>query len=191
MDTGPTIALVSCAEADLPAELATQVEALEAAAWPGTGDSHGHDPALRPWSMLLVQDGRVLSALTILSKRITHQGRPYAASGLSSVVTDAGARGHGHGRHLVEAARDTIARSGADLGLFTCDRPLRPFYERAGWQELPGAVLVGGTREEPFPSDQFDKAVMACFFSDAARRHAAAFVGSRIELHPGTIDRLW
>ena len=41
--------------------------------------------------------------------------------------------------------RDAIRDSGADLGIFTCDRPLQAFYERAGWQVLPGSVLVGGT----------------------------------------------
>ena len=71
---------------------------------------------------------------------------------------------------LVVAAREAIAASGADVGIFTCDRPLAPFYESAGWTVLPGTVLVGGTAEEPFPSDQWDKVTLARFFS--ARAHA-------------------
>jgi aminoglycoside 2'-N-acetyltransferase I len=63
-----------------------------------------------------------------------------------------------------------MAAGDLDLGLFTCDRPLQGFYERAGWHLLPGAVLVGGTRRSPFPSDQpgFDKVTMAdCFSAEA------------------------
>ncbi len=80
-----------------------------------------------------------------------------------------------------------------DLGLFTCDRPLQPFYERAGWHPLPGAVLVGGTVAAPFASDQegFDKVTMVEFFSPLARRHQATFPRSRITLHSGEIDKLW
>ncbi|GAA3050511.1 hypothetical protein GCM10020000_34220 [Streptomyces olivoverticillatus] len=91
------------------------------------------------------------------------------------------------------AARTEIAERGADLGLFTCDRELRGFYEGAGWQVLEGTVLVGGTPQEPFPSDRegFDKVTVASFFTDRAKRDAEAFRGCRIELYPGVIDRLW
>ena len=135
--------------------------------------------------MALVADGRVLAALDILSKEIEHAGERYAASGLSTVVTDEAVRRRGHGRRLVSAAREAIAASGADLGIFTCDRPLGPFYESAGWTVVPGAVLVGGTPDAPFPSDQWDKVTLAAFFSAKARRGAPSFADSRIGLYPG------
>jgi aminoglycoside 2'-N-acetyltransferase I len=189
------VRIVSCPEAEVPPELRTQVLALQRQAWPYDDEPPGpgptHDPALRPLSMLLLDDGRVLSALDILSKEITHQGRRFAASGLSTVVTDEGLRGRGYGLRLVEAAREAIAASGADLGIFTCDLPLQAFYERAGWELLPGTVLVGGTPEAPFPSDQFEKVTMARFFSPRARQYAETFVGCRVELYPGEIDKLW
>ncbi|MFI1970259.1 GNAT family N-acetyltransferase [Streptomyces cinnamoneus] len=134
-----------------------------------------------------------MAVLDILSKDIEHGGRTYRASGLSAVVTGAAHRGSGHGRQLVAAAREVIARSGADVGLFTCDRPLRGFYESAGWSVLEGSVLVGGTPDAPFPSDRpgFDKVTLAGFFTDRAKRDAEAFRHSRIALFPGGIDRLW
>jgi GNAT superfamily N-acetyltransferase len=110
---------------------------------------------------------------------------------LSAVVTDPARRGEGHGGTLVGAARDLIAEGGADLGIFTCDRDLRGFYERAGWTFLPGTVVVGGTREAPFPSDRIGKIVLAAFFSPKANANREAFVGSRVELYPGSIDTLW
>src|SRR5687767_12185104 len=117
--------IVSYPEGDVPPALRAQVHTLQRQAWPGDEPeaAQTHDPALQPLSLLLIEGGRVLSALDILSKDITHQGRRYAASGLSTVVTDEGHRGKGHGRRLVEAAREMLATSDRDLGIFTCDRP--------------------------------------------------------------------
>jgi GNAT superfamily N-acetyltransferase len=171
------------------------VVALQEQAWPSDDPAAAagveHDPALRPVSQLLVDDGTVVAAQDILSKDVSHGGRRYAAGGLSTVVTDRGRRRQGHGRHLVAAARDAIRDSGADLGIFTCDRPLLAFYESAGWSVLPGAVLVGGTPDEPFLSDRFDKVVLARFFSTHAQSCAASFDHARIEIYPGAIDKLW
>jgi aminoglycoside 2'-N-acetyltransferase I len=192
--------VVSLPQAAVPAELRAQVAALEREAWPGPGDAPGipagdppprHDPALDPRSLLLVDDGRVLAALAILSKELDHAGQRYAASGLSTVVTAAAERRKGYGRRLVTAARTAIEGSGADLGLFTCDSSVAPFYEAAGWSILAGAVIVGGTPSDPLPSDRFDKVTFATFLSDHARRHATTFVDARIALYPGEIDRLW
>lgn len=192
--------ITSFPEASTPPELRAQVRELQQEAWPQTDSAAGngmqltHDPALRPMSMLLTDDsGTVLAALDILSKTITHAGRCYRAGGLSTVVTRRAARGQGHGRHLVAAARAAMAESGLDLGMFTCDRPLRGFYESAGWQLLPGTVLIGGTAHAPFPGDQpgFDKVTMADFFTEAARRDRVSFQHARLELYPGDIDKLW
>ncbi|MFE6686444.1 GNAT family N-acetyltransferase [Streptomyces sp. NPDC057743] len=186
-------------EAATPDGLRVQVAELQELAWPSTGTPTAppgapvHDPALRPVTMLLVDGGTVLAALDVLTKEIVHAGRRYVAGGLSTVVTRPEARGRGHGRRLASAAREAMAERGLDLGLFTCDRPLRAFYESAGWQHLTGAVLVGGTPGSPFPSDGpgFDKVTMADFFSPRARQHRASFQDSRIALHPGDIDMLW
>ena len=81
--------------------------------------------------------------------------------------------------------------SGADLGVFSCDTALVPFYESAGWRELPGAVLIGGTPEAPLPTDALGKVVLAEFFSGRARSRAGSFRDSRIALYSGPIDKLW
>lgn len=181
-------------EAEVPAELRRQVLALQQLAWPGeepTGLHAIHDPALAPLSLLLVENGRVLSALDILSKPLSHSGATLQASGISCMVTQPEDRSRGLGRLLAASARETMQANGADLGIFTCDRPLRRFYQACGWNELPGAVLIGGTPAAPFPSSQFDKATMACFFSAEAKRLAASFEHCEIALYPGAIDKLW
>ncbi|MEV6581661.1 GNAT family N-acetyltransferase [Streptomyces sp. NPDC051582] len=183
--------VVTYAQAELPARLAAQVAALEAQAWPGAGA--GHDPALAPEVMLLLDDeGTVLVSLALLHKKIRHDGRTYRAAGLSSVVTRDTARGQGYGGHLVAAARTALAADPAvDLVLFSCDRPLVPFYEAAGFTRLPRAVLIGGTPGQPLATDApgFAKEVLADF--PGADTGAAAFAGARIALYPGLVDRLW
>ena len=189
--------VVSFPEADVPPELRRQIVALQDQTWPPDepgGDGPWHDPALAPLSMLLVDDdGRVLAGLDVLSKHLEHAGEGWSASGLSAVVTDPAERGHGHGSRLVREARRHIERSGVDIGLFTCDAPLVAFYERAGWEHLPGTVIIGGTPEAPFPSDGdgLDKVTVGGSFSERARARRSAFVGARIHLYPGDIDRLW
>ncbi|MFE9253741.1 GNAT family N-acetyltransferase [Streptomyces sp. NPDC006879] len=190
--------ILSHPEAEVPTSLRAQVLALQDEAWPPVGaPSAGpsHDPALRPRSLLLVEGpGTVVAALDVLHKPLLHAGSTYRAAGLSTVVTRRDRRGQGHGHHLVNAARERLAaEADVDLVLFTCDRPLVAFYRGAGFGALPGAVLVGGTPDAPFPSDRpgLSKAVMVAFHSPRARARRADFEGARILLHPGTIDRLW
>ncbi|MEU9237615.1 GNAT family N-acetyltransferase [Streptomyces subrutilus] len=190
--------ILSCPEEATPPELRAQVLKIRHQAWPSDGDGPArsaltHDPELRPWSMLLVDGGRVLAALDILFKEIEHAGQRHAAGGLSMMVTCREARGLGLGRRLAAAARAVMIARNLDLGLFTCDRPLQAFYESAGWHLLPGTVLIGGTPHAPFPSDQpgFDKVTMADFFSAAGRHAQASFRHARIGLYPGEKDKLW
>ncbi|MFL6160776.1 MAG: GNAT family N-acetyltransferase [Jatrophihabitantaceae bacterium] len=183
--------IVSYPERSVPPELRAEQLRLHRQAWPDSAGT-GHDPLLAPLTMLLVAPaGGVLAALDILSKDVEHGGARFAASGLSAVVTDEAIRGQGHGLRLVRAARQRMAELGRDLGIFTCDTELAGFYLRAGWQLLPGTVLIGGTEQQPFPSDQFDKVTMGALFSPHARRHAADFEHARIGLYPGQLDQLW
>lgn len=181
-------------EAEAPPSFRRQILDLQRQAWPDDdADGPTHDPQLAPVSFALLDGDRVVAALDVLSKTIVHRGRAYRASGLSTVVVDTSRRGRGLGHQLVVAARESIESSGADLAVFTCDRPLQAFYERAGFDVLPGTVLVGGTARQPFPSDRpgFDKVTLAAFFSATAGAHRNEFVGCRIELYPGDIDKLW
>lgn len=183
------------AQEDLPPALAAQVIELEQQAWPA-GDAETrllHDPALTPEFVILMDDEQVVASLALLHKDVRHAGQQFHAVGLSAVTTRALVRGRGYGHRLVADAREHLAASAVDFGIFTCDRPLRAFYERAGWRQLPGTVLVGGTRAAPFRSDrpEFDKVTMGDFFSAGARAVRASFVRADVEIYPGEIDRLW
>jgi len=181
-------------EAEVPPPIRRQVAALAddtEPAGPENSPELRHDPALRPVSLVLLVEGRVLAGLAILSKSLDHRGERYAASGLSTVVTHPAVRRRGYGRRLIVAAREAMCAAGADLALFTCDTPLSPFYESGGYMVLPGTVLVGGVPDEPLPSDRFNKVTLWYPFASRARANAAGFRGARVELYPGTIDRLW
>jgi GNAT superfamily N-acetyltransferase len=190
---------VTCAEGETPDSLRRQVRAAQEEAWPSDAREDAmslapvHDPTLRPLSMILVDDDSVLAALDVLFKRIEHDGRSWDAAGLSTVVTPRANRGRGFGHLLVAHAFQTMPDLGADLGLFTCDRPLQAFYENCGWETLPGTVLIGGTADEPFASDcaGMDKVTLGGFFSPAAREARPTFLGAQLQLHSGSIDRLW
>jgi len=132
-----------------------------------------------------------VQAMILFLKKAKNKPNSATASGISAMVTDENLRAMGYGRGVAQAAREKMEARGADLGIFTCDSYLMRFYEGAGWKHLPGTVLIGGTPEEPFPSDQFDKVTLARFFSAKAKDVEADFVGARIELYPGEIDKLW
>ena len=186
--------IVCYPEGEVPIELRAEMVTLQREAWPlfdRPNMAPWHDPLLDALSMLLIDEGHVDAALDILTKVIEHRGISYAASGISTTVTDRRLRRQGFGRSVIEAARHEMSKRGADLGIFTCDSRLRRFYESGGWSYLPGTILIGGTPESPFPSDQFDKVTMAAFFSAKARSHADGFLGARIELFPGELDKLW
>lgn len=177
-------------EAALPPDRAKQRQRLIQQAWPDTSDVN-HDPALDPLSMLLVDEGIVLASLDILSKRLTHHGRSYYASGLAAVVTDQPSRHQGYGLALARAARLAMHNRRRDLALFTCDSYLSKFYLDAGFEILRGTVLIGGTPDAPLRSDQFDKVTFGAFYTTFAAAHRDDFINADIELYPGAIDRLW
>jgi predicted GNAT family N-acyltransferase len=191
------VELLSFPEMAVPVELRIQVREIQRQQWPLADqpdlERPVHDPRLGTHTMLLVEDETVVASLDLLFKRISHTGVLFEVGGLSTVVTRETSRGRGLGLQLITAAREAMGARGLDAALFTADRHLSPFYERAGFQVLLGTVLIGGTPDAPFPSDQpgFDKVTLGEFYSPAARAARFAFDHARVELFPGEIDKLW
>jgi GNAT superfamily N-acetyltransferase len=177
----------------LPPELDARVLAVLRAEYPEYFTERTqrslNDPDTNPTLMVLVEGEEVMSYLAIPSKIILHAGEAYRASGLSNVITNPSYRGRGYGSRIVTAAREFIAASGADIGVFTCDTPLVDFYVRCGWSMIAGTWLVGGTREKPFPSNLFDKRTLMGFFTERALAHRADFedVPIHLELREGDL----
>jgi hypothetical protein len=193
---GEMIEIMICPEVELPDDLLRQTLVALRSEWPGafTGAKAGrtqlNDPALHAMIFSLVVEGQLASHLSVLRKTIIHRGEPYTAYGLSGVLTVPAFRGKSYGACVVRAATAFMEEDGADIGLFTCDPPLSPFYERCGWTLLEGASLTGGTRAKPVPSDTLGKVTFAHFFSVRAQAHRNDFMGAAIWLALGEGD-LW
>jgi GNAT superfamily N-acetyltransferase len=189
------IEIIACPEEELSDDLLRQtLEALRGE-WPGAFSgakadrTELNDPALHAMIFSLVVDGQLASHLSVPRKTIVQRGEPYKAYGLSGVLTVPAVRGKGYGEQTVRAATAFIEQDGADVGLFTCDPSLRPFYERCGWIQLEGASLVGGTRAKPFPSDTLGKLTFARLFSARAQARRNDFMDAviRLDLREGDL----
>ena len=191
---GQVTRVLSFPQHAVPPALQVQVVALQDQAWPREpGEpSTDHDPALQPVTMLLVDDRGSRAGLAghpvqgdhprrpALRRQRAQRRRHRAVAPQTWLWPPSGHRGPGTDRRQRSGPGHLQLRPGPGL-----------FYRRAGWRILPGTVLIGGTPENPFPSDRFDKVVLAGLFTDHAREHAASFDQARIELYPGEIDRLW
>jgi GNAT superfamily N-acetyltransferase len=185
---GQVIEITACPEEELSDDLLRQTLAVLRAEWPAafsgakSNQTELNDPALHAMIFSLVLDGQLASHLSVPRKTIIHRCEPYKAYGLSGVLTGPAFRGKGYGERVVRAATAFMEQDGADVGLFTCDPPLRRFYERCGWTRLEGASLVGGTRAKPFPSDTLGKITFVRFFSARAQAHENNFMDAAIRL---------
>jgi GNAT superfamily N-acetyltransferase len=192
---GQVIEIIICPEVKLPDDMLRQTLVALRSEWPGafTGAKADriqlNDPALHAMIFSLVVNGQLASHLSVPRKTIAHRGELYKAYGLNGVLTAPAFRGKGYGERIVRTATLFMEQDGADIGLFTCDPPLRRFYERCGWTQLEGASLVGGTRAKPLPSDTLGKITFACFFSARAQARRNDFVGAAIwlELREGDL----
>jgi GNAT superfamily N-acetyltransferase len=189
------IEIIACLEEELTAGLRAQTLDALHVEWPSAFSGAQAErtelnfPALHAMIFSLVVDGQLASHLSVPRKSIEHRGESYQACGLSGVLTVPAFRGKGYGEQVVRAATEFMEEDGADIGVFTCDPPLRPFYERCGWTVLEGAALVGGTRAKPFPSDTLGKITFARFFSARAQARKNDFAGTPIwlELREGDL----
>lgn len=90
----------------------------------------------------------------------------------------------------IRRARLLHRGQGADLSLFTCAPERAALYGRVGWEPIPGACLVGGTREAPFRSGDLGLVTLGMFLSPRARERAADFAHADIVLELGR-GQLW
>jgi predicted N-acetyltransferase YhbS len=142
-----------------------------------------HDPALDAVSFYACDGGEIVSYAAVVRKSIGHAGQAFEIAGLSAVVTDPRVRGRGFGLGVVRDATRWMERSGAHLGIFTCDPPLAGFYERAGaWPVAPDVVLVGNRSDDALRSDTLGKVVLMRLFTESARAAAPVLTHATIAL---------
>lgn len=184
--------LIQSREADFPLFLKRQVLALSYLEWPQAFSAPPGDeeplnyPDLDPFCIALLEDELLLSYTGVQSIKLGE----CRVSGISGMLTHPDHRGQGAGRRVLAAATRLMVDTGSDIGLFTCDPPLAPFYAAAGWEIRDDTPLVGGTREKPFSSAQFDKVTLVQAFTERGREELARRLAAPIELALGE-GRLW
>lgn len=164
---------------------------LEATAWDRTpGETFPSAPETHAAFFVLLEGERAVCHVGIRRARLLHRGQSYAVCGLSEVVTHPLRRRQGLATALCLRAAEWIRAQGVDLSLFTCASERAALYGRAGWEPIPGACLVGGTREAPFRSGDLGLVTLGMFLSPRAREHAADFAHADIVLELGR-GQLW
>jgi aminoglycoside 2'-N-acetyltransferase I len=180
---------------ECPEAIREQVIRLMKLEWPSTfrpGRPEWPSEAveLDPVSIVLMMETVVASHAAVLRAPIEHAGDRYLAFGVAAMVTAAEYRGNGFGRRVFAAATSYMIREHADIGVFTCDAPLRGFYERDGWSVSTSSPLIGGTSEKPFRSDELGKVTLLQLFSERARANRRAITSSPIHIELGE-GMLW
>jgi predicted N-acetyltransferase YhbS len=142
-----------------------------------------HAAGLNAIAFFALEGDQVVSYAAVVHLTIAHGGRTFALAGLSAVATAPEFRGRGLGTAVVAAATRHIESSDADLAIFTSDRPLARFYERAGgWRPAPQVRVVGSLDEGALTSDGLGKVVLMRLLSDRARAAADLLTHGTINL---------
>jgi GNAT superfamily N-acetyltransferase len=142
-----------------------------------------HDQALGARCFYVRAAGRLASYAAVVRTTARIDGDAWAVAGLSCVATDPEWRRRGLGTTTVAAATRAIERSGADLGVFTCDPELAGFYARAGgWPTAPAATLLGSREPGALSSAALGKVVLMRLLSERARQQPARLERAAIDL---------
>lgn len=177
------VELVTYTGEELPADLKCQVLSFQRSQWPegfvGVNRLRKwiHLPEQHPTHFVLVEDGVLIGYAGVLWKYLQHAGEVYKTYGISGVLTYPAFRRQGYGSRVVAAATAHIRGSDADIGLFTCAPHLKDFYSASGWIPREGAVLLGGPRAAPYPSEEL---TMMGFFSEKGKRGRSVFASMPI-----------
>ncbi len=110
-------------------------------------------PELHPVTLLIEEEGVLISRLEVVHDVLHHAGETYTTYGLSGVFTYPAFRKHGYGLQLVQSARQYIEqRRDADLVLL--HSKLTGFYEQAGFERMESLITLVGDPKNPEKTDE-------------------------------------
>lgn len=86
---------------------------------------------------ILDVDGQAASHVGLIDHTVEVAGRPVRVAGIGAVVTQGDLHGRGYAQKTLRYAERFMCEEWkVEFGLLFCLDPLRPFYERQGWQLL-------------------------------------------------------
>jgi aminoglycoside 2'-N-acetyltransferase I len=157
--------------ADIPDALAETIRQwLRQIFGPDVDSFNFAEPA---WRVLVWQGDRLAAHVDITERTAYVEGKPVRLGGIGGVATWPEWRGQGLATAaLLQAAAFLYHSLAVDFGLLMCDPALAPFYQRLGWQTVPGplvfeqsgqeVIMDGGTimvlpgRERDWPPGRID-----------------------------------
>jgi len=165
------------ASQDVPERFQCQILSFVRMEWPElfSGEQRLRDwtskPELHPVTLLLEEEGVLISRLEVVWDMLHHAGEEYKTYGLSGVFTYPAFRKQGYGLQLVQSARDYIERQGnADIVLF--HSRLKGFYEQAGFERMDHLVTLVG---DPRKREQSNETGFMLFVSEKGKRGRDGF----------------
>lgn len=158
-------------------KIAEKIAALEDTAWPQASEDAAFPSAPGTYltSFILMEAGMAVCHVGIRKAVLFHRGEEYLAYGLSEVVTHPNYQKKGLATQMVKQAAQFIISQQPDISIFTCAKEKTEFYARNGWEAVPGACFVGGTKEKPFRSDSLHLVTMMMFLSPKSKLHRKEF----------------
>jgi len=140
--------VVLCPIADLTDDGRAGVAALSravyppavSAAWPGRHlEWSDHESAV----LIRAADGELICYVGLVVRSALHDGRPVRIGGIGGVKTHPAARRRGcAARAIRRAVAFFHERADVGFGLLVCEPHLIGYYQRLGWQEFGGRLLV-------------------------------------------------
>ena len=128
-------------------------------------------PELHPVTLLIEEEGILISRLEVVWDVLHHAGEEYKTYGLSGVFTYPAFRKQGYGLQLVRLAKDYIEQRGdTDIVLF--HSTLKGFYEQAGFERMEHLVTLVGNSQNPERSDETG---FMLFLSEKGKRGRNSF----------------
>ncbi len=141
-------------------------------------------------SFVLMEDNIAICHVGVRKTILYHIGEEYIAYGLSEVVTHPHYQGRGFASQTIKKAAQFIIAQQPDISIFTCTKEKVEFYQRCGWDAMPGTSFVGGTIEKPFRSDSMNLITMMMFLSLKSKQHRKDFENTDVIFELGE-NQLW
>lgn len=162
---------------DVPEPFKCQILSFVRIQWPElfAGDLRFRDwtskPSLHPVTLLLEEEGILVSRLEIVWDMLPHAGEVYKTYALSGVFTYPAYRKQGYGLQLVQSARAYIEQQ-ADADVVLFHSTLIGFYEKAGFERMESLVTLVG---DPRHAEISDETGFMFFVSEKGKQGRRAF----------------